>query len=414
MSEAEELTGADAAAFHISGAERRPSTELTPDEPKTYEGTQDGLREAANDLSRARSAATEQPETKVYYKEKTGTGDRPLFTDAKQAAKDLSQFHREQDAERLIPELQNLQQEVDLARQMHGVNPPYPPVQTNVPPVQQPYEAQQQPGELPTAQPEDDVPPPVDGIDPEVTRAFSNPKVMAVVEPVLQEAQRAQKEAIDGLRNNALYALSLVTSRYPEIANYTAEQLPVALHAIAQQNPQRAQEIQRDLTSANQIYQQALAANQQTAKIQQQQFQQQFQNWTKAEDDKFLQGAPELKDDETMSRASKAALKTLEGVGFSKDELAKGYYGESAISLRDHRAQLIIWKAAQYDALKGNPPQAAAKPLPPVQRPGVSASQAEYAMSNVPSAREALKGLSGIEAAKAGARLLAARRAAGR
>lgn len=91
-----------------------------------------------------------------------------------------------------------------------------------------------------------------------------------------------------------------------------------------------------------------------------------------SEDQKALEKIPELADKAKASRVADAAIATLESVGFTRDEFAKAWMGEASISPRDHRWQQIVWKAAQFDQVKANAAKPAPKPVPAVQRPGVS------------------------------------------
>ena len=75
-------------------------------------------------------------------------------------------------------------------------------------------------------------------------------------------------------------------------------------------------------------------------------------------------------------KVSRAALKSLKDVGYTEDELAAAWNG-APVSMRDHRAQLLIWKAAQYDMAKAGVGRPEPKPLPAVQRPGIAPSAGE-------------------------------------
>ena len=75
-------------------------------------------------------------------------------------------------------------------------------------------------------------------------------------------------------------------------------------------------------------------------------------------------------------KVSKAALKSLKDVGYTEQELAAAWNGQP-FSMRDHRAQLLIWKAAQYDMARAGVGRPEAPPLPPVQRPGIAPSSGE-------------------------------------
>jgi hypothetical protein len=56
----------------------------------------------------------------------------------------------------------------------------------------------------------------------------------------------------------------------------------------------------------------------------------------------------------------------------SVSELAVSWHGHKDFSLRDHRVQLLVRDAILWREAKAREKAATAKPLPPVQRPGVS------------------------------------------
>lgn len=103
-----------------------------------------------------------------------------------------------------------------------------------------------------------------------------------------------------------------------------------------------------------------------------------FEKYASEQDKAALERVPELADPERKSKAQERAVKFLEAIGFSQDELSANWLGQRGISLRDARMQELIWKAASYDAAKAAVKTATpARPVAPVQRPGVAPSKAE-------------------------------------
>ena len=100
------------------------------------------------------------------------------------------------------------------------------------------------------------------------------------------------------------------------------------------------------------------AAAQEMQMVQQRQAQermQQFSEFATKEDSLFAEKVPEMADKEKAVKLQQAAVKLLKDVGFDDTELAKTWGGESALSLRDHRVQLLIrdatlWREAQTRA----------------------------------------------------------------
>ena len=65
-------------------------------------------------------------------------------------------------------------------------------------------------------------------------------------------------------------------------------------------------------------------------------------------------------------------MAVLKDHGFEETELAASWHGQKDFSLRDHRVQLLVRDAILWREAKAKAKATVAKPLPPVQRPGVS------------------------------------------
>lgn len=121
----------------------------------------------------------------------------------------------------------------------------------------------------------------------------------------------------------------------------------------------------------------AQVLQQQAVEIQQRQAQEMAQRWgqfSKAEDAKFLQQAPEMSDATKAKEIREKATKTLQDLGFKNDELAAAWEGKTSVSLRDHRLQLLIRDATLYREAQAKAKEVRQAPVPPVQRPGTARS----------------------------------------
>jgi len=102
-----------------------------------------------------------------------------------------------------------------------------------------------------------------------------------------------------------------------------------------------------------------------------------WEDFARTEDAKFVELAPEMANKERAQKVADASISILKDIGFSEQDLSKLWNGEASLSLRDHRAQLILLKAAKYDeAIAASKTKVAAKPIPPVQKPGTSQARA--------------------------------------
>lgn len=117
---------------------------------------------------------------------------------------------------------------------------------------------------------------------------------------------------------------------------------------------------------------------QQAQQVQQQQQVQYREQWTKFatdEDAKFIEAAPEMADEGRARKVADASLNLLKDIGFSDQDLSRLWNGEASLSLRDHRAQLLIRDAVRYREAQQAARTKAVKPVPVVQRPGSPAAR---------------------------------------
>ena len=101
-------------------------------------------------------------------------------------------------------------------------------------------------------------------------------------------------------------------------------------------------------------------------------FKSKWAEFASKEDAALLEKVPELADKAKSQKIADGAVNVLKDVGFSEGELAKAWNGETSVSLRDHRIQLLIVDALKYREAKTNTAKPAVKPVAPVIRPGVA------------------------------------------
>ncbi len=139
------------------------------------------------------------------------------------------------------------------------------------------------------------------------------------------------------------------------------------------------------------------------------------QRWTefaKREDFLFTEKAPEMADKDKAAKLQGAAVSVLKELGFSDEELSRSYHGKQGMSLRDHRVQLLVRDATLWHEAQAKAKAATAKPVPPVQRPGVSQGKGAEREAAIQNLNQQLDKASGVNALRAAAKLVAARRAA--
>ena len=99
---------------------------------------------------------------------------------------------------------------------------------------------------------------------------------------------------------------------------------------------------------------------------------QQFSEFARREDDLFKEKVPDMADAKRAAGLQTAALAVLKELGFQETELAQSWHGQRDLSLRDHRVQLLIRDATLWRDAQAKAKAAATRPVPAVQRPGVS------------------------------------------
>lgn len=243
-------------------------------------------------------------------------------------------------------------------------------------------------------------------LDPaQQTRRPEAEQLQAAVQDAIQAEWQRAHDARAAHINALQVAQGVITTEFlrefPDIKSLND------LHALAHTNPERYVKAHAALSRAQAVVNEHQQLGQQAA----QESQAQRHHWAVQQDQAFTTRHPELKDPKIAKQMGDLALKELETIGLSRQEIAALYHGQQDISFRDARTQEILLDAIRWRASKHRMREIAAKPLPPVQRPGtrrdampgehVEVRSAEKAMNTNPSLRNAM-------------RLMQARRAASR
>lgn len=181
-------------------------------------------------------------------------------------------------------------------------------------------------------------------------------------------------------------------------------------------------DVQRLSTEDPLRYLQYTAHQQKVAAVQQEMYaaqerqtrehQSRWQEFASKQDAAVLERIPDLSDPSKRTKVQESARAYLKDVGFQDTELEQSWGGQLGISFRDARVQEMI-----HDAVKWREAQAkvktaiSSKPLPPVQKPGVSAAKGSADVQHIQTLSAKLDKTGN---AKDAAALIAARRAARR
>ena len=137
-----------------------------------------------------------------------------------------------------------------------------------------------------------------------------------------------------------------------------------------------------------------------------------FGQFAKRQDELFKEKVPEFADARKAAELQGAAAAVLRDLGFDDAELAASWQGQWGLSLRDHRMQLLVRDATLWREAQQKAKAAAARPVPPVQRPGVAQPKGAAHDAVIQNLNRQLDNASGVNALRAAAKLVAAKRAA--
>jgi hypothetical protein len=141
---------------------------------------------------------------------------------------------------------------------------------------------------------------------------------------------------------------------------------------------------------------------------------QQFSDFANKEDALFKEKVPDMADAKRATELQTACLTALKDLGFAEAELAQSWNGRKDLSLRDHRVQLLVRDATLWREAQQKAKAAAAKPVPPVQRPGVAQPKGGAQEAQIQNLTQQLEHAKGVNAIRLAAQLTAAKRAARR
>ena len=131
-------------------------------------------------------------------------------------------------------------------------------------------------------------------------------------------------------------------------------------------------------------------------------------NHVQEENTRFEDSVPET-ERPSLAKMRENAPKFLTDRGFTQNELNDLANGKSKLSIYDHRIQSLVRDSMRLQDILNAPKPIAAKPLPPVQRPGVARAPGAERAASIQNLSEKLSS-SGTE--KDALELLLARRAA--
>jgi len=373
-----------------------------PNRPKPEADEFKSPREAADELSASRSAA---PVVEVVY-QKAADGERVDETEAvtiERAARDLAAYRG--DLQRYVEgaDFSAVAEIIDTARadvlkdrpqdaEAYGLDPKE--VEANAAKAKL---AEATPAEDADAAPQQTV----DGLDPEVAKALQHPQVRQAIEEELGKAEAAKQNYSQALAAAQQIAQASLVDTLPELANVPQELWAQAIGVINQSDPQRVQRAIAVLQRGAQVE----AAQAQLQQHQAAEQQQRIEVWAKDQAVKYDEWA--AKEGVKPSEIAPVAVEYLKGIGIDQDELGQLFRAHPI--LRAAAFQQMLTDAARYRGIMKAKAAVAAKPVPPVQRPGAAAARSSRGADDIQALTRTFKSSGKVNDA---VKLLMARRTA--
>jgi hypothetical protein len=213
-------------------------------------------------------------------------------------------------------------------------------------------------------------------LDPELEKALQHPQVIQAIEEKIGEAEKTRQNYLDGLTAATQIAQASFLSQFPELAGVAPESLPAALEQMSRQDPQKFARVQAMIATTEQLF----AQRQQESRYQAELAKHNFQNYAKSEDarlETMLKGEAK----ETQAAVSAEIIASAKESGVEPAELFRLFNNEPL--MRNAVFQRMMYDAGKYRLMMKAKDAAAAKPVPPVQRPGVARTAAEREHADV-------------------------------
>jgi hypothetical protein len=209
-----------------------------------------------------------------------------------------------------------------------------------------------------------------DELAPELEKALQHPQVRQAIEEKIAEAEIARQNYRDGLTAATQVAQASFLAQFPEFSAMHPDQLPAALEKLSREDPAKFARIQAAVVASEGL----LARQAQEHQRQAETSRQHFQRFAAGEDARF---DTMLKDEPASVRQAVAVeiMAIAKESGIQPTELNHLFHTEPV--MRNATFQRMMYDAAKYRLMMKAKDAIAARPVPPVLRPGVAITAAE-------------------------------------
>ncbi|MBR0814923.1 hypothetical protein JQ544_25565 [Bradyrhizobium diazoefficiens] len=207
-------------------------------------------------------------------------------------------------------------------------------------------------------------------LDPDIEQLLQHPQVRQALEEKVGEVERARRTYVDGLDAAMQVAQASFVSQFPELVGLAPERLPEALAQIAQHDPAKLARIQAIVASSEQLRARQNEEMQRAADA----TRRSFQNYAKAEDARL---ETLLKDEprDVRQAVAREIMTSAKASGIEPEEMQRLFDNEPL--MRNATFQRMMYDAGKYRLMVKAKDAVAARPMPPVQRPGMASSRGE-------------------------------------
>jgi hypothetical protein len=213
-------------------------------------------------------------------------------------------------------------------------------------------------------------------LDPELEKALQHPQVRQAIEERISEAEKTRQDYLNGLAAATQIAQVSFLSQFPELANTAPQDLPGVLEQMSQQDPSRFARLQAMVATSEQLHAHQQHENRRQAEM----ARQNFHHYAISEDARFetmLKGESK----ETQRAVAAEILASAKASGVDAAELMRLFHSESL--MRNAVFQRMMYDAGKYRLAMKARDAVAARPVPPVQRPGTARTAAEREHADV-------------------------------
>jgi hypothetical protein len=207
-------------------------------------------------------------------------------------------------------------------------------------------------------------------LEPDLEQFLQHPQVRLALEEKIGEVERARRSYAEGLDSAMQIAQASFVSQFPELAALAPERLPEALAQIAHQDPAKLSRIQAIVAGSEQLR----ARQNEEMRRMADATRRSFQAFAKAEDARL---ETMLKEETRGVRQAVAQeiMSSAKASGIEPEELQRLFDSEPL--MRNATFQRMMYDAGKYRLMMKARDTVTAKPMPPVQRPGMAASRGE-------------------------------------